>query len=152
MIAKIWNYSGFINETDPKALKKDFRELLEKSDFAVLGFKDHVFDPCGYTCIWILGESHFAVHTFPEEGCTYIELSSCNEEKLYNFLAMLPDYFNLLINDADGGTYPAEKAGILIEEESPEDAPQPETEEHQILAEGEKEPITTIKGTTDPES
>ena len=132
MIAKIWNYSGWINNCDPKALKKGFRELLEKSDFAVLGFKDHVFDPCGYTCIWILGESHLAVHTFPEEGCAYIELSSCNEAKLYDFLAMLPDYFDTLISDADGGIYPAEKDGILIqgEEDNPDSEDEDETTQH----------------------
>lgn len=128
MIAKIWNYSGWINNTDPKALKKGLKELLDKSGFAVLGYKDHALDPCGYTCAWIMEEGHFAVHTFPEDGCSYIELSSHNEDKLYDFLAMLPDYFDLLINDADGGTYPAGKAGILAEEEKPEDLAQIETE------------------------
>lgn len=116
MIAKIWNYSGWINNTDPKALQKGFKELLEKAEFAVLGFVDYHFSPYGYTCIWILGESHFAVHTFPEEGCAYIELSSCNEEKLYNFLTLLPDCFDILVNDADGGIYPAQKDGMLIEQ------------------------------------
>lgn len=115
MIAKIWNYSGWINNTEPVEIENKFRKLLNEAGFTVLGFKDHVFEPQGYTCIWILGESHFAVHTFPEDGCTYIELSSCNEQKLYNFLTMLPDYFDLLVNDADGGKYPAQKAGILVE-------------------------------------
>ena len=31
-------------------------------------------------------ESHFAIHTFPEENKTYIELSSCNEEKQIYFV------------------------------------------------------------------
>jgi S-adenosylmethionine/arginine decarboxylase-like enzyme len=29
--------------------------------------------------LYLLGESHFAIHTFPEHGKSYIELSSCNE-------------------------------------------------------------------------
>ena len=37
-------------------------------------------EPEGYTALWLLGESHFAIHTFPEEQKTYIELSSCNLE------------------------------------------------------------------------
>lgn len=120
MIAKIWNYSGWINDTEPNKIKKEFKQILDKAEFSVLGFVDYQFTPFGYTCIWILGESHFAVHTFPEDGCTYIELSSCNEEKLYNFLTLLPDYFNVLVNDADGGIYPAQKDGMLIEESEDE--------------------------------
>lgn len=41
----------------------------------------------GYTAIWLLGESHFAIHTFPEQGKTYIELTSCNPEKHDFFVA-----------------------------------------------------------------
>lgn len=115
MVAKIWSYSGWINNIDPQQIKKNFGKLLVKAGFTVLGFKDHVFEPHGYTCFWILGESHFAVHTFPEDGCSFIELSSCNESKLYDFLTMLPEYFDLLVNDADGGQYPAQKDGMLIE-------------------------------------
>lgn len=140
MIAKIWNYSGWINNTDPQQLKRDFGKLLQKAEFTVLGFTDHVFEPQGYTCIWILGESHFAIHTFPEDGCSYIELSSCNEQKLYDFLTMLPDYFDLLVNDADGGRYPAQKAGILVEDETSEESTEQETQESKEQAGKEETP------------
>lgn len=129
MIAKIWNYSGWINNTEPNEIESKFRKLLKQAGFNVLGFKDYIFEPQGYTCIWILGESHFAVHTFPEDGCSYIELSSCNEQKLYDFLTLLPDYFDLLVNDADGGQYPAQKAGILVEDETSEESEAQETPE-----------------------
>jgi S-adenosylmethionine/arginine decarboxylase-like enzyme len=87
MKAEIFNYSGFIKETDPHKLKDKFSELLYLSEFDVLGFQEHFFTPIGYTALWLLGESHFAIHTFPEQGKTYIELSSCNEAKKVFFVA-----------------------------------------------------------------
>ena len=50
---------------------------------------EHSFQPQGYTAIWLLAESHFAIHTFPEENKTYIELSSCNRTMYHAFLKEL---------------------------------------------------------------
>lgn len=44
-----------------------FRDL-KKAGFAILRFMDWEFTPQGYTALWLLAESHFAVHTFPEMG------------------------------------------------------------------------------------
>lgn len=60
-------------------------EILLKSDFTILNFMEHTFKPQGYTAIWLLAESHLAVHTFPEHNTTFIELCSCSEQKLINF-------------------------------------------------------------------
>lgn len=86
MQAKIWNFSQWIPETEPKLLREVFDEALRKAGFNVLCFTDHYFQPQGYTALWLLTESHFAVHTFPEFGKTYIELSSCNLEYYQEFL------------------------------------------------------------------
>lgn len=86
MKAKIYNYSGWIKETEPTTLKNKFSDLLYDSKFDVLNFLEHYFEPEGYTALWLLGESHFAIHTFPEENKTYIELSSCNELKHIYFI------------------------------------------------------------------
>ena len=83
MKAKIWNKAGWIKETDPIKLKNTYNDLLLLSGFNILNFQEHYFRP-GYTGLWLLGESHFAIHTFPEEKKSYIELSSCNE-KYYNY-------------------------------------------------------------------
>lgn len=48
---------------------------------------EHHFEPQGYTALWLLGESHLAVHTFPEHGISYLELSSCMMDKYVLFLA-----------------------------------------------------------------
>jgi S-adenosylmethionine decarboxylase len=90
MKAQMFNFSSWISECDPDRLKEKFAKLLRESGFGVLDFVDYKFSPYGYTALWLLSESHFAIHTFPEEEKTYIELSSCIErqyevfKKLFN--------------------------------------------------------------------
>lgn len=69
-----------------------FDEALKRSGFSVLSVVDHHFQPQGYTALWLLSESHFAVHTFPEYGKTYIELSSCNPDYYNTFLKLTANY------------------------------------------------------------
>lgn len=68
-----------------------FDGLLIEAGFNILCFTDHHFQPQGYTALWLLTESHFAAHTFPEHGKTYIELSSCNLEFYQRFLTMIEE-------------------------------------------------------------
>lgn len=88
MEAKMWNISGWLpigNQTDGD-LDIKWNQILTESDFTVLNFVDHVFEPFGWTALWLLGESHFAIHTFPEEDKYYWELSSCIKDKYNNFI------------------------------------------------------------------
>lgn len=91
MQAKIWNHSEWITETDPSVLKDKFDNIIRLSGFNILCFTDHHFTPQGYTALWLLTESHFAVHTFPEFGKTYIELSSCNPNFYTKFIELTKD-------------------------------------------------------------
>jgi S-adenosylmethionine decarboxylase len=90
--AKIDNYSGWIADCDPDTLKIDFEQMLISSGFGIINFIEHYFEPQGYTGLWLISESHFAIHTFPEEQKTYIELSSCNSEMYELFLVNLSIY------------------------------------------------------------
>lgn len=91
MNAEIFNYKTWISETEPSVLKVQLGELLRQSSFTILQFTEHHFEPHGYTAVWVLAESHLAIHTFPEASKTYIELSSCNEGKNLNFQRLLSD-------------------------------------------------------------
>lgn len=89
MQAKIWQHSAWITTTQPSDLRHLFDTMLSLCGFNVLEVVEHHFQPQGYTCLWLLAESHFAVHTFPEHGRTYIELASCNGAKYEHFLSLL---------------------------------------------------------------
>jgi len=86
MKAEMHNYSQWIDGTNHNELRGKFLNLLNESGFDVLGEIDHHFKPSGYTLLCLLGESHFAIHTFPEHNRTYIELSSCVEKPFVLFL------------------------------------------------------------------
>lgn len=89
MEARIWNISSWIKETNPQKLKETFSNVLRKAGFNIINFTEHHFTPFGYTALWLLSESHFAIHTFPEFGKTYIELSSCNEIFYKDFIKQI---------------------------------------------------------------
>lgn len=88
MIAQMFNYNDWVEETDPFVLRSKYNTLLKESGFGVLSFVEYHFEPWGYTALWLLSESHFAIHTFPEESKTYIELSSCVEAQYKKFLEL----------------------------------------------------------------
>jgi len=89
MKAAIYNFQSWIKETDPEQLKRELSALLDAAGFVILNLSDHHFQPQGYTGVWLLSESHLAVHTFPEEQKTYVELSSCNQSKNERFVKLL---------------------------------------------------------------
>lgn len=80
MLAKIWNCNGWTTETDKEALVNVCDNALKQAGFSVLDTCEYDFKPQGFTKLWLLGESHFAIHTFPEHNRSYAELSSCNQE------------------------------------------------------------------------
>lgn len=92
MQAKIWNNSAWIAETTPSRLKELLGGVILQSGFKVLDVMEHYFEPQGYTAIFLLAESHLAIHTFPEFGRTYVELSSCNLEYFTRYCELTKDW------------------------------------------------------------
>lgn len=45
----------------------------------VMASKCHEFYPQGLTAFVVLGESHVAIHTYPEDGLIYIDAFTCGE-------------------------------------------------------------------------
>jgi len=88
MKAQMFNYQNWVDETNPFELRKKYDEQLKSSGFGVLSFVEYNFEPQGYTALWLLSESHFAIHTFPEEEKSYIELSSCIEKQYNKFMEL----------------------------------------------------------------
>jgi S-adenosylmethionine/arginine decarboxylase-like enzyme len=68
-----------------------FSQFLKQCGFNILDLTEYHFQPQGYTALWLLSESHFAVHTFPEFGKTYIDLSGCNLEFYQQFIQLTKD-------------------------------------------------------------
>lgn len=87
MKAKMNNFKAWIAETRPDFLNGTYKKLLKESGFNLMAEQFHFFEPFGFTALYLLGESHFAIHTFPEENKTYIELTSCVDKPFERFVA-----------------------------------------------------------------
>lgn len=87
MQAKMNNFKAWIDECRPDFLNGTYKKLLQESGFNIVSMQFHFFEPFGFTALYLLGESHFAIHTFPEENKTYIELTSCVEMPFKRFVA-----------------------------------------------------------------
>lgn len=92
MKSQMHNFSSWINESDTEKLKKKFENVLSLSGFEVISMIEKRFKPHGYTSLYLLSESHFAIHTFPENGDAYIELSSCVKDPFDKFVKILSSY------------------------------------------------------------
>ena len=88
MKAKMNNWHSWVTETDPKVLDDTYKPKLLRAGFNIVNECEHHFTPYGYTKLYLLAESHFAIHTFPEEGKTYLELTSCVDQQYYKFLEL----------------------------------------------------------------
>ena len=64
-----------ISENDISNLK-----LLIEKNFTVVNRIEHRFNPHGETIVFILAESHFSVHTYPEHKYISLDIYVCNPE------------------------------------------------------------------------
>lgn len=74
-------------------------QIVEGLELKVVKTVSHVFDPCGVTLIFILAQSHLAIHTWPESGLLHIDLVSCvklNRKKTRKLLADIFSDMDLL--------------------------------------------------------
>ena len=55
-------------------MEKVFINALSFSNMNVIDKLLHKFEPQGETCIWLLEESHMAVHTYPEKKYFAIDI------------------------------------------------------------------------------
>ena len=55
-------------------------ELIQELDLHVVAQTGHQFSPIGYTYAYVLSESHFTIHTYPEYRSCYLDLFCCNSQ------------------------------------------------------------------------
>jgi S-adenosylmethionine decarboxylase len=75
----------------PDALAALFDEIVRDLGLHVVGTPAwHVFpDPGGITGVYLLAESHLAIHTFPEYGSVCLNLFCCRARPAWDFEAGL---------------------------------------------------------------
>lgn len=53
---------------------------IEASGMQIVNQVLHPFEPQGMTAIWVLAESHFAIHTYPEHKYLSVDIYTCGQE------------------------------------------------------------------------
>ena len=97
MKTRIENWSAIVNGSDERYLVTLLSNTLKDANFTVLDYSSHQFENFGFTSLWLLGESHLALHTFPENNNAYIELSSCLEYKGDVFIEILKKELDFVV-------------------------------------------------------
>ena len=80
---------------DKKALEDTLKLGLKSCGFDLRSIKSHKFNPVGVTVVAIIGESHIAIHTYPEARHASLDIFACSAspEKLNNLLLFLKSKF-----------------------------------------------------------
>ena len=55
-------------------------QIVHELDLHIVGEVTHQFQPYGYTLLYLLSESHFSIHTYPEYQSCYIDIFCCNKQ------------------------------------------------------------------------
>jgi S-adenosylmethionine decarboxylase len=63
-----------------KKLKPICLSALNKSNMHIIKEVKHNFKPQGVTAVWVLAESHMAIHTYPEAGFVAVDVFTCGTE------------------------------------------------------------------------
>lgn len=70
-------------------------KIVDKLDLHVVSKTGFQFEPVGYTYAFVLSESHFTIHTYPEYNSCYIDIFCCNKDfNSDNAVELLSSIFN----------------------------------------------------------
>ena len=127
MIAKIWSYSGWINNPDVNSIKEGFKGVFNDINATIVSTTEASLDGAN-VLLWITERINVIVTTCPADGCAFINVTGANDGRIYDLLSVLPDYFDILINDADNSIYPAQKTALMQESEAEEQEPEQSNE------------------------
>ncbi len=66
---------NFDNDSELSQALDNFADLLNLN---VVKKFDHAFEPIGKTLVYVLSQSHLAIHTWPEHKLIHLDLVSCS--------------------------------------------------------------------------
>jgi S-adenosylmethionine decarboxylase proenzyme len=95
MICDIKNITNFKLLCTPRLLTDLLDNICHKYNYTILQKSTHVFEPQGFTAIYLLSESHISIHTFPEKKYASIDIYTCRQ---YSDNQVYLEIYDLLID------------------------------------------------------
>jgi S-adenosylmethionine decarboxylase proenzyme len=69
------------NKLEHDTVMEELEGFCKKLHLSIVNKLDHRFTPQGKSIVFILEESHIAVHTWPERGYIHIDMVTCSKHK-----------------------------------------------------------------------
>jgi S-adenosylmethionine decarboxylase proenzyme len=66
--------------SDVEFLKKTLYNALQTAGAVIIGNIFHEFSPHGVSGVYLIKESHFSIHSWPEYGYAAVDFFTCNEK------------------------------------------------------------------------
>lgn len=85
-VAQIWGVKSLDLLTNPSLLEDMFKQICKDLGLNVINNFFHKFKPAGISLVFILSQSHLAVHTWPENSYIHIDIFTCSKVAKLNFL------------------------------------------------------------------
>ena len=80
--------------SDDEFMDRMLRSSVLKSNLTLMSTHITRFHPQGLSGVAILGESHAAIHSWPENGQLFIDIASCSsKESAYSVFKLIVDHF-----------------------------------------------------------
>lgn len=94
LIANVYDVNvSFLEKMDENVSM--LANIVNKLDLHVVSQTGFQFEPVGYTYAFVLSESHFTIHTYPEYNSCYIDIFCCNKDfNSENAIELLTNEFN----------------------------------------------------------
>jgi S-adenosylmethionine/arginine decarboxylase-like enzyme len=54
--------------------------IVQELNLQVVSETGHQFQPMGWSYAFVLSESHFTIHTYPEHRSCYLDIFCCNKD------------------------------------------------------------------------
>lgn len=81
-----------------KEVKQLLDEICKEYNYTILNKNEHIFEPQGFTILYLLSESHISIHTYPEHNYIAMDLYTCRH---YNDNEIYEEIYNKIIEKFD---------------------------------------------------
>lgn len=85
-IAQVWGVEDVLVLDSEEKLREVFNSICRELELKVVNRFVHKFSPEGISLIYVLSQSHLAVHTWPEAGYLHVDVFTCSKSPRLNFL------------------------------------------------------------------
>ena len=78
MLITLKNIQNSIILEKVETIKPLMEDIIKECDLHVVSEAGHQFEPFGATYVYVLEESHFSIHTYPDKNAAYMDIFCCN--------------------------------------------------------------------------